>query len=53
MNVTIRYRLDNEEVYTTDCNTLYNTSWDEVFEEVKSIEAHHTVLEIKLIEVVP
>lgn len=44
MTVKITYRLDE---YMTDCTVMVGTTWEQVFAEVRSIEAHATVLTIE------
>ena len=50
MNIKIRYRCDEEEVFCTDDTVLRDTTWAKVMAEVDSIEAHATVLEITRID---
>jgi hypothetical protein len=47
MTVKITYRLDEYDEYMTDCTVMVGTTWEQVFAEVRSIEAHATVLTIE------
>jgi hypothetical protein len=51
MDITILYRLDEEEEYRTDTTILRSTTWPAVLAEIQSIEGHATVLEIKRMDV--
>jgi hypothetical protein len=46
LRVTIVYRVDTEEFFTTDSVTLQGVSWSDVFREVLNIEKYHTVANI-------
>lgn len=47
MTVKITYRLDEYDEYMTDYTVMVGVTWEQVFVEVRSIEAHATVLTIE------
>jgi hypothetical protein len=51
MNILIRYRCDEEESYCEDDTALWDTTWEAVLDEIKSIESHATVLEIQRLDI--
>ena len=46
MDISIRYRCDEEDHYCEDVTIMRGVTWREVFIEVGSIQSHATVLEI-------
>jgi hypothetical protein len=53
MTIKITYRLDEYDEYMTDSTVLVGTDWEQVFAEVRSIEAHATVLTIERSSITP
>lgn len=51
MRFYIRYRLDQEEFYCTDNHEFEAQSWEAVLAEIRSIESHNTVLELRRIDI--
>lgn len=51
MKVKIHYRCDSEETFTTDDTILFANSWEDVFQEIKTIEASDTVISIERLDI--
>lgn len=47
MKLKIRFRLDNEEFFTTDEVTVTVPDWAAVIDHIRQIEANHTVLTVE------
>lgn len=51
MRLSIYFRCDQEEQYTTDDYEFEADSWEKVLDEIRSIESRNTVLSVTRLDI--